>query len=83
MVRNSVVDPDLDTYSGALWIRIHTCKYSIQIEAKGVRFRTIIHNSETPLIKKFFRCQYFLIVYKNYFKKLNCFSIKKVSFQNW
>ena len=38
MVRNSVVDPDLDTYSGALWIRMHTCKYStgIQIEAKGV-----------------------------------------------
>ena len=33
--------------------RIHTCKYRLKWRQKMVRFKILINNSETPLIKKF------------------------------
>ena len=43
-----------------------------KIEAKGVRFKTQIHHSETQLTFNFFWCHNFHIVKK---KIVNCFSL--------
>ena len=36
-----------------------------KIEAKDVRFKMLINNSETQLFKNFFKWQYVIIVLKN------------------
>ena len=38
----------------------------VKMEAKDVRFKILINNSETRLIKKFFRWQFVLVVLKKY-----------------
>ena len=49
------------------------------MEAKDIRFKILINNSETQLIKNFFMFQYVLVVLKKYFGtcfKENYFSLK-------
>ena len=65
----------MDPYSGASWIRIRIrntdpdlgphMQIKDKIEAKDVRFKMLINNSETQLFKNFFMWQYVLIVLKN------------------
>ena len=63
----------LDPYSGASLIRIRIrntdpdphMQIKNKMEAKDARFKILINNSETQLIKNFFMWQYLLIVSKN------------------
>ena len=51
----------LDPYSGASWIRFRNTdpdphmQVQVKMEAKDVRLKILINNSETQLIKNFFR----------------------------